>query len=395
MGKFLSAVLFALTCAAYAGALPRQAGVRVGPEAEESKPNGGASHREEKKEEKPAANNAGRHAAKPANDKPASKPPTPSDATAAASTPVGSGATRAASDAPVKPGPGVGVPVNNPAKPASANTAPANTPAPASPNTPAPAPAAAAVPLTSVYRIGVGDILDIRLLNQPDARVSTLYTVLSSGVIEYPLIRDHVAVAGMTAEELSAQLVAELRHRGIFERPQVRVSVREYNSHAVLVSGLVSDPGTKIIRREAVPLYVVVAESQPKPEAGRAVVISHATGKTTSVDLLDAAGMATLVQAGDVVTLVVRPPEFFYVGGEIAAPGQKNFHAGMTLTQAVLASGGVTPQAGAKIKVLRQGADGRLVTTEYDLKQIEGGVVPDPQLQPGDRIEVSRAGSRK
>jgi protein involved in polysaccharide export with SLBB domain len=102
-----------------------------------------------------------------------------------------------------------------------------------------------------------------------------------------------------------------------------------------------------------------------------------------------------LVQSGDVITLVPRPPEFFYVGGEISAPGQKSFHAGMTLTQAVLASGGLTPLAGAKVRVLRQKPDGRLAATEYDLKEIEGGVVPDPVLQPGDRIEVSRAAARK
>ena len=86
-----------------------------------------------------------------------------------------------------------------------------------------------------------------------------------------------------------------------------------------------------------------------------------------------------------------RPPEFFYVGGEIQSPGQKSFHAGMTLTQAVLASGGVTAQAGPRVRVLRQGADGRLVASEYNLREIEGGAAPDPTLQPGDRIEVTRA----
>ena len=192
-------------------------------------------------------------------------------------------------------------------------------------------------------------------------------------------------------EELSAHLIADLRHRGVYDRPQFRVSVREYASHAVLVSGLVGDPGTKILRREAVPLYVVVAEAQPKAEAGRAVVFSHATGKTTSIDLNDAAGMAMLVQQGDVINLTARPPEFFYIGGEISAPGQKDFHTGMTLTQAVLASGGVTRLAGARVKVSRQGADGRLVPVEYNLQEIEAGAVPDPAIRAGDRIEVSRA----
>ena len=66
--------------------------------------------------------------------------------------------------------------------------------------------------------------------------------------------------------------------------------------------------------------------------------------------------------------------------------------AGLTLTQAILASGGTSRFAGSKVKVLRQGPDGRLVTTEYNLKQIENGKVPDPQLQPGDRVEIARGG---
>jgi protein involved in polysaccharide export with SLBB domain len=154
------------------------------------------------------------------------------------------------------------------------------------------------------------------------------------------------------------------------------------------VSGLVGDPGTKILRREAIPLYVVSAESQPKPEAGRAVIISQSVGKVVNVDLNDAAGLNTLVMSGDVITLTVRPPEFYYVGGEVGAPGQKDFHSGITLTQALLASGGATKAAGERVRVLRAGPDGRLSPTEFNLREIENGVVPDPLLQPGDRIEV-------
>ena len=43
-------------------------------------------------------------------------------------------------------------------------------------------------------------------------------------------------------------------------------------------------------------------------------------------------------------------------------------------------------------KISRQGADGRLAATEYNLKQIEAGKDPDPVLQPGDRLDVSRSG---
>jgi protein involved in polysaccharide export with SLBB domain len=397
MKKYLFAAAFALAlCAPCARASGSQSeGVRVGPAAEEKGSGGPASDAPKKDDKKPSST---RDAS--TRETKGTQPGSRSGEAASAVTPTPTtAAAPSTSDAPSKPGATTPVPVNTPAKtaPASPNTASENRsnatgeskPAGASDSANAsPAPAS----LTSVYRIGAGDVLDIRTLNDSSPRQSTLFTIGAGGVLDHPLLKDPLTVAGMTTDELAAQLVAEFRHRGVYERPQVRVSVREYASHAVLVSGLAGDPGTKILRREAIPLYVVIAEAQPKPEAGRAVIISHSTGKVINVDLNDAAALNTLVQAGDVVNLTVRPPEFFYIGGEISSPGQKDFHGGMTLTQAVLASGGVTATAGERIKVARAGADGRLVSAEYNLREIEGGVVPDPVLQAGDRIEVARAG---
>lgn len=397
MKKYLFAAAFALAlCAPCARASVLQSeGVRVGP-AEEEKASGGSGADAPKKDGKKPSST--RDAS--ARETKGTQPGTRSGEAASAVTPTP--AASSTSDAPSKPGSSSApVPVNTPAKtaPASTNTASENKSNAAGESKTAgtsdsanASPAPASAPLTSVYRIGAGDVLDIRTLNDSAPRQSTLFTIGAGGVLDHPLLKDPLTVAGMTTDELAAQLVAEFRHRGIYERPQVRVSVREYASHAVLVSGLAGDPGTKILRREAIPLYVVIAEAQPKPEAGRAVIISHSTGKVVSVDLNDAAALNTLVQAGDVVNLTVRPPEFFYIGGEISSPGQKDFHGGMTLTQAVLASGGVTATAGERVKVSRAGADGRLVSAEYSLREIEGGVVPDPVLQAGDRVEVARAG---
>jgi polysaccharide export outer membrane protein len=241
---------------------------------------------------------------------------------------------------------------------------------------------------TSIYRVGVGDVLDIRLLNAQN-RESTLYSVMAGGLLEYPLAGEPLPVAGLTTDEIDARLTAQIK---VFENPQVVVSVREYASHTVIVTGLVNDPGTKVLRREAMPLYVVLAEAQLKPEAGRATIM-RADGQSLEVNLTDPKATTTLVLPGDVVTLTTpppAPPQFFYIGGQVNSPGQKDFHQGLTLTQAVLASGGATRFAGSKVKVSRQGSDGKLVVTEHNLKQIEGGKIPDPVLQPGDRLEVGR-----
>ncbi|MDT5271026.1 MAG: polysaccharide biosynthesis/export protein [Acidobacteriota bacterium] len=420
MKKFFYAAVAALAlCGADAHAAHVQAGgVRVGPAADDVAAEAPAQPKP-KKVEKGSASDAKKDAKSPSSEK-AREPakgqePAPlSNTTASTVAPTLKSNPSSTTDAPSKsvnePGVPVGATVKTSTGAEGANdtgkgTSPANNGQPTTePNNPAASPTAprpsnasaapanaspvAAVSPASIYRIGTGDVLDIRLLNGQDPRQNTLYTVVAGGVLDYPLLKDPLTVSGMTTEELSAQLVAEFRHRNLYEKPQVRVSVREYASHAVLVSGLVGDPGTKILRREAIPLYVVIAESQPKPEAGRAVIVSQTAGKVVNVDLNDASGLNTLVMSGDVITLTVRPPEFYYVGGEVGAPGQKDFHSGITLTQALLASGGVTKTAGERVRVLRANPDGRLSPTEFNLREIENGAVPDPLLQPGDRIEV-------
>lgn len=411
MKKFLYAAVAALAlCGVDARAAHVQAGVRVGPDADDSVAEAPAQpkpKKDEKKDAKSSSSEKSRESAKGQESAPLS------NTTAATVAPALKSNSSSTSDAPLKSVGESGIPVgsavktstgaeganetgkgNTPANNGQPTTQP-NTPALPANATPANAPPAPAVSPASVYRIGIGDVLDIRLLNAQDPRQNTLYSVVAGGVLDYPLLKDPLTVAGMTTDELSAQLVAEFRHRNLYDKPQVRVSVREYASHAVLISGLVSDPGTKILRREAIPLYVVIAEAQPKPEAGRAVIISHSAGKVINVDLNDAVGLNTLVQSGDVITLTLRPPEFYFVGGEVGAPGQKDFHSGITLTQALLASGGVTKAEAARVRVLRANPDGRLSPTEYNLREIENGVVPDPQLQPGDRIEVSSAPVKK
>lgn len=312
----------------------------------------------------------------------AHKPSAPPPATAATATPA----------------PATGVanpPATTTATTTTTKTPPANsvtTTAPVAPpaTNPAASSAATAALLTSTYRVGVGDVLDIRLLNA-SRNESTLFTVMEGGLLEYPLAGDPLQVKGLTTEEIGVSITSKVK---IYDKPQVVVSVRQYGSHNVIVTGLVNEPGTKSLRREAVPLYVLLAEAQPRPEAGQATIM-RAGNPSITIDLTNSAATSTLVYPGDVITLSVAPPtppQFFFIGGQINSPGQKNFHAGLTLTQAILASGGTSRFAGSKVKVLRQGPDGRLVTTEYNLKQIENGKVPDPQLQPGDRVEIARGG---
>src|SRR6185503_16722749 len=115
---------------------------------------------------------------------------------------------------------------------------------------------------------------------------------------------------------------------------------------------------------------------------------------TIAIDLKDPNLSATLVLPGDVIKVLGAPPavtEFFFVAGEVKLPGQKAYHSGLTLTQAILAAGGATNTAAERVRVSRQGTDGRLVTEEFNLRKILDGKVADPLLHKDDRIELTAA----
>jgi protein involved in polysaccharide export with SLBB domain len=240
---------------------------------------------------------------------------------------------------------------------------------------------------SQIYRVGVGDVLDIQLQKNSSPE-STLFTVLSDGMLEYPLAGSPLQVIGMTTSEIATTLRTKIK---LFEDPTVVVNVRDYASHAVTISGFVAAPGTKTLRREAVPLYALLAESLVLPDASRATV-TRATG-TISIDLNDPNLSATLVLPGDVIKVLGAGAvtEFFFVAGEVKLPGQKAYHSGLTLTQAILAAGGATNAAAERVRVSRQGTDGRLVTEEFNLRKILDGKIPDPLLRKDDRIELAAA----
>jgi protein involved in polysaccharide export with SLBB domain len=235
--------------------------------------------------------------------------------------------------------------------------------------------------------VGIGDVLDVRLLNSAN-NSSTLFTVFGSGMIDLPVAGGAIHVAGLTTDEIQARIAEELKRRAVEDRAKVSVGVRQYLSHSVTVTGMVVNPGVRFLRRELVPLYVILAESQLLND-GERVMIMRAGSAGQPHDLSDPETMNLTVQSGDVITVTSRPNEFYYIGGRINFPGQKTFQSGITLLQAILASGGTTRQE-YRVEISREGTDRKLVTIRYNLKQIKSGAVEDPKLQPGDRIEVAR-----
>lgn len=242
--------------------------------------------------------------------------------------------------------------------------------------------------LTKIYRVGPGDVLDVRI-NQAQPQQSTLFTVTPAGLLEHPLLAAPLNVSALTTEEIVTKLQDDFKQRALIENPEVTVGIRDYASHSILVSGLVKESGTRFLRREAIPLYVVVADAQPLPEAAKVTVVRNELNQMFEIDLTKVADMNLLVRPGDVVNLQRSEAQFIYVGGEVKDPGEKIFRRGLTLTQAIISAGGMTPKSKVA-EIGRDNGEGFLVKTTFKLQDIQTGKALDPLIKPGDRIMIIR-----
>jgi protein involved in polysaccharide export with SLBB domain len=171
------------------------------------------------------------------------------------------------------------------------------------------------------------------------------------------------------------------------DAPIVANSKEQYWNRAVTVTGFVGQPGLKNLQNATVPLYMIISQVQPRADA-TGVSIRRSGYEEFTFDLHDPAALNFAVEPGDVINVIHKPNEFYYIGGRINRPGQKPFQAGLTLLQAILAAGGLSRPSDYKIELMREGPDGLLTTLSFDLRDIKSGKIPDPRLQPGDSLEV-------
>jgi polysaccharide export outer membrane protein len=275
-----------------------------------------------------------------------------------------------------------------PARPAAVPTA---VPAPAPTPTPAPS-------VAPEYRVGAGDVLEVVVLGNDD--LSRTPTVQTGGTVTLPLLGE-VAVLGLTVPEIKAKLT-ELLGRDYLVRPQVEVSVKDYQSQFVTLLGEVSSPGRKPLRGRTRLVDVLVDAGGFGPRASGEVTVTRMDGAfedgTHSRTLRFAAGsltadaqagLETPLRHGDIVS--ASPKYYVTVEGEVNRPGRFVLETDLTVSGAVSLAGGLTRFGSQGLKVRRlEPATGKTTMIEVDLKAVRNGKEPDPRLQANDVVMVSR-----
>lgn len=216
-------------------------------------------------------------------------------------------------------------------------------------------------------KINPGDIIKIQVYQNPDLTLET--RIQESGSISYPLI-GYTNLAGKTLPEAEAQLAKALKVGGFIQNPQVNITITQQRRKLVSVLGMVGHPGQFPLEYSNAHLSDVLALAGGVLQGGADSVI--VTGQRPngeawrqSIDIaalyLDGKVANDIPITGGEVVYVHRAP-VFYIYGEAQRPGSYRIERNMTFVQALVTAGGPTQRGTEKkLKLLRRGADGKVV----------------------------------
>jgi polysaccharide biosynthesis/export protein len=123
--------------------------------------------------------------------------------------------------------------------------------------------------LAQGYEIGPGDVVQVVVLGQQG--LSGEFPVDAEGMMFFPFL-GKVKASAMTAAELQRKLETLLAD-GYLREPSVSVSVKEYRSRKVFVTGEVQRPGAYGLRANGSLLLLITDVGGVTAEAGHEVVV--------------------------------------------------------------------------------------------------------------------------
>lgn len=258
-------------------------------------------------------------------------------------------------------------------------------------------------PADDRYRIGPGDVLDIRIYNRPQLSREAV-RVEGSGMIRMPLIDTEIQAVCRTEGELAKDI--STRYAKYYKNLQVDVFIKEYHSQQVAIIGAVNDQSRFELQRRVRLLELLTYAKGPSTKAGQTINIVHSTNtspckQTDESDASTAFSSYKLnnvlqgdpksnpyLEAGDIVT--IPEADQVYVVGNVFMPLTIALKEPITLTRAIAMAGGLKQDTRKdKIRVLRQ-EPGTTIRKEItvDLSAIEKKRSEDLALAPNDIIDV-------
>src|ERR1041385_2395018 len=120
------------------------------------------------------------------------------------------------------------------------------------------------------YRIGVGDVLEIRVYNRPQLSREAV-RVEGNGMIRMPLIEGEIQGACKTEGELSKEI--STRYARYYRNLPVDVFIKEYHAREVAFIGAVNEQARYQMQRRIRLLELLTFAKGPSDKAGETINI--------------------------------------------------------------------------------------------------------------------------
>jgi polysaccharide export outer membrane protein len=220
------------------------------------------------------------------------------------------------------------------------------------------------------YVIGARDVLKVTVWGQDD--LSKEYPVDPDGYVSFPLI-GRVKANGLTPTAFAGELRSGLE-KDYLVNPQVLVSVKEYLSQKVHVSGEAEKPGVYYLSGPTTVRDILSRAGGLSRAAGSQVVLVRAetlrgAAGQKSIDAgtlhlnvarVLAGDPAENLSVGDGDTLVVPKGNTFFVFGEVKKPGAYQLDKDTNVLEGITLAGGFTDKAApGRVRVIRSTGAGQ------------------------------------
>jgi len=256
------------------------------------------------------------------------------------------------------------------------------------------------------YRIGPGDVLDVRIYNRPQLSREAV-RVEGNGMIRMPLIEGEIQAACKTEGELAKDI--STRYARYYRNLPVDVFIKEYHAREVALIGAVNEQGRYQMQRRIRLLELLTFAKGPSDKAGQTINIVRgprtdicATGDDTAKsegrfisfrlnDTIRGDEAANpYVDPGDIVT--VPEADQVYIVGNVYSPKSLPLREPITVSRAIAMAGGPLRDSKTdKIRIRRQTGDGTQTEMFVNLNAIAQKKAEDVQLRPNDIVEVSES----
>jgi polysaccharide export outer membrane protein len=251
-------------------------------------------------------------------------------------------------------------------------------------------------------KIGADDLLSISVYDSPE--LTRTVRVSSEGQIRLPMLKRAIPAAGVVPRELEAAIAESLRAEQILVDPVVTVTVAEYRSRPITVSGAVKKPLTFQAFGNVTLLDAIARAEGLAPEAGNEILLVRPTdGKSLteriSVNALLGGARPELnphLSGGE----EIRVPEAgkIYVAGNVKSPGAFTVKdaSDATVLKVLALAGGLAPYSSRQAYIYRRKSDNEARSeVPVELNRIMARKSPDVTLAPDDILYVPDAKGRR